>query len=264
MPELEIGGLRLFVQDLGQDPGQDKPAATPVLFLHGLVMDNLSSWFFTVAAKAAAERRTLLYDYRGHGRSERPATGYALSDLVAECVGVLDALGQQEPIQVVGNSFGGLLALALTLEHPERVASLALVDALLPEPGWADAMRATLSLEGDAADDHIASSFQAWLGRHSTRKRTRLADAARALVHQTSLLEDLQRSPTHSDEDYARITVPVLALYGERSDQRMAGERLCAHLPEVTLEIVPDATHSVLWEATDRLTERLLGWLDRR
>lgn len=258
MPEVEVGGLRLHVQDLGDRASE----APPVLFLHGLVMDNLSSWFFTVAGKAAARRRVILYDLRGHGRSERPARGYDLMALVAECEGVLEALDVRRPAAVVGNSFGGLLALTLALTRPERVARLALVDGLLPEPGWAEAMVRTLSLEGEAADRRIASSFASWLGRHSARKRNRLAASARALVQETSLLRDLEASPSFSDEAYERVAVPVLALYGERSDQRPAGERLCMRLPRGRLEIVPEATHSVLWEATDALTERLLRWLD--
>ncbi len=258
MPEVVVGGLRLHVQDLGDAAA---PVA-PVLFLHGLVMDNLSSWFFTVAGKAAARRRVILYDLRGHGRSERPAQGYELTTLVAECEGVLEALGVDRPVAVVGNSFGGLLGLTLALTRPDRVASLALVDGLLPEPGWAEAMIRTLSLEGEAADRRIASSFASWLGRHSARKRNRLAASARALVQETRLLQDLRASPSFSDEAYERIMLPVLALYGEHSDQRPAGERLCARLPDGRLEIVPGATHSVLWEATDALTERLLQWLD--
>ncbi|MDF1563283.1 MAG: alpha/beta hydrolase [Deltaproteobacteria bacterium] len=264
MAEVLVGGLKLHVQSLGQSPGEDRAERAPALFLHGLVMDNLSSWFFTVAGKAAAERRVVLHDLRGHGRSERPASGYTLPELTGEIVGVLDALGVEQPVQVVGNSFGGLLAICLALEHPERVASLALVDALLPEPGWAGNMRATLSLEGDAADSRIASDFKSWLGRHSARKRNRLADAARTLVKETSLLDDLETSPTHEDAAYERITAPVLALYGGASDQRAAGERLCARLPDARLEIVPGATHSILWEATDLLTERLLAWLALR
>jgi len=232
-----------------------------VLFLHGLVMDNLSSWYFTVATKAAAHRQVMLYDMRGHGRSSRPERGYDLGSLCEEALAVIDSFAPEQAVQIVGNSFGGLLAIVLALEHPSRVHSLALVDALLPEPGFATQMEATLSLQGEAADARIQSSFQSWLGRHSQRKRSRLAESARALVYETTLLQDLRRSTTYEDSDYARIQVPVLALYGESSDQRQAGERLCEQLEVQQLELIEGATHSVLWEATDQVQSRLLEWL---
>ena len=56
-------------------------------------------------------------------------------------------------------------------------------------------MTSTLGLTGEARDQKIAASFQSWLGRHSARKRTRLAAAAEALVEGTSLVADLAASP---------------------------------------------------------------------
>ena len=64
MAEVEVRGLKLHVQRLGE-------GGRPVVFLHGLVMDNLSSWYFTVANPVAQQRSVLLYDLRGHGRSGR-------------------------------------------------------------------------------------------------------------------------------------------------------------------------------------------------
>ena len=86
MADVAVGGIRLHVQRLGPTDGPDagRPA---VLFVHGLVMDNLASWYFTVANPVATHRPVILYDLRGHGLSERPPTGYGLQTLVAENVG---------------------------------------------------------------------------------------------------------------------------------------------------------------------------------
>ena len=151
MAELPVGGVRLHVQHLG-DP--DAPGL-PVVFLHGLVMDNLASWFFTSAPAVAAHTRVVLYDLRGHGRSERPATGYGIEALVDELIGVLDISGLDR-VRLVGHSFGGTLALAAALLHPERVGGLVLLDALVPEPGWGDRMADTLTLDADARNGVIA------------------------------------------------------------------------------------------------------------
>src|SRR5262245_63111303 len=106
MADVISNGVRLHVQRLS-------PGSGPVVvFLHGLVMDNLSSWYFSVAHPASRAAEVLLYDLRGHGLSERPASGYGLADMVADLAGLLDALQITRPVTLVGNSFGGLLAVA--------------------------------------------------------------------------------------------------------------------------------------------------------
>lgn len=256
MPEIVANGVRLHVQRMGQ------LGARPVVFVHGLVMDNLSSWYFTVAHAAAKRADVVLYDLRGHGRSERPPTGYGLADLVVDLDALLDQLGITEPAILVGNSFGGLLALAFAIGFSERVAGLVLVDAHLGDEGFAEEMAGTLSLEGDARDRRIADSFQSWAGRHSERKRNRLAETARALVGGTSLVEDMRVTSPLSSDALRTVTAPVLALYGERSDLRARAEARLGPLPRCRIEIVAGATHSVLWEATDEVRRRILAFLD--
>lgn len=259
MAEVVARGLRFHVQKLGE-VGEGEPT---VVFLHGLVMDNLSSWYFTAANPVAKHTSALLYDLRGHGRSERPDGGYTVPDMVADLAALLGACGVEAPVHLVGNSFGGLLGLAFALEHPERVASIVLVDSHLSDEGWGAEMAGTLGLEGEERDRMIAESFRHWLGRHSRRKRTRLAETAKGLVYGTSLVEDLRASAPFSEASLRSLEVPVLALYGEESDVRDRGERLAALLPHCELRLLPGCTHSVLWEATDAVRDAIVAWIRR-
>jgi len=259
MAEVQARGLTVHVQRLSPE----RPGRT-VVFLHGLVMDNLSSWYFTVANPVARVAPALLYDLRGHGRTTRPAAGYGVPDLVADLAALLDALAIRHPVHLVGNSFGGLLGLAFALAHPDRAASLVLVDAHWSEAGWADEMTATLSLQGAERDHAIATNFASWLGRHSARKRTRLAETAQGLVYGTSLVGDLRASPAADEAAVAGLAVPALLLFGERSDIRARGERLAALLPRATLRLLPGCTHSILWEATDTVRDAVVEWVRAR
>jgi pimeloyl-ACP methyl ester carboxylesterase len=253
LSDVVANGVRHHVQRLGA-------GAHTVVFVHGLVMDNLSSFYFTLANPIAAGAEVILYDLRGHGLSERPVADYAVTTLVADLAALLDAIAVTRPVTLVGNSFGGLVALAFAAAHPERVARLALIDAHDGTDGWAAQMTATLGLQGEARDGMIAESFQHWLGRHSERKRNRLAQAAQALVEGTSLIADLRASPPMTSEALASIRCPALALYGERSDVRARGEALAQLLPACTLRIVPGCTHSVLWEATAEVRAQITAF----
>jgi pimeloyl-ACP methyl ester carboxylesterase len=251
MADVVANGVRHHVQRLGHGD-------RTVVFLHGLVMDNLSSFYFTLANPVAAAAEVILYDLRGHGMSERPATGYRVEDLVADLAALLDALEVTRPVELVGNSFGGLIALAFAAKYPDRVARIALIDAHTGVAGWADQMTSTLALKGEARDSKIAASFQSWLGRHSERKRTRLAKHAEELVERTSLVADLRGSPS---VDVASIRCTTLALYGETSDIRVHGEALARELPSCELVVLPGCTHSVLWEATAEVRARIVAFV---
>jgi pimeloyl-ACP methyl ester carboxylesterase len=258
MADVEVRGARLFVQRLGA-PRDGRP---PVVFLHGLIMDNLSSWYFTLANPVATETEVVLYDMRGHGRSTRTPSGYRLEDMIGDLDGLLDALGLGR-VTLVANSFGGMLAQAYALARPERVASLVLVDAHVADEGWGARMQTTLRLQGAEADRMILTNFASWRGRHSSRKKNRLIENARDLVEGTSLVEDLASFPAFSDDELAAIRCPVLALYGAESEIRAHGERLARLLPDCELVFFDGSTHSILWEKTNELRDALVGWVAR-
>jgi pimeloyl-ACP methyl ester carboxylesterase len=225
-------------------------------------MDNLSSWYFTIANAIAAEHEVLLYDLRGHGKSERPSTGYGVADMVADLACLLEATGHgQRRVELIGNSFGGLLAVAFALAHPERVSGLALVDGSVHDEAWGSEMTDTLGLEGEEARIKIADSFRGWTGRHSEKKRNRLAKTAAALVYDTSMVRDLATSPPPRDAELRRITCPVLALYGADSDVQARGTRQAKLFPHCDLRIHAGCTHSILWERTGELRGELIDWL---
>src|SRR5690606_38301706 len=135
VPEILANGLRFNTQVLRRSSpdGQPRPA---VVMLHGLVMDNLSSWYMTIANPIARHADVYLFDLRGHGRTDRPATGYSLDDNVGDLEALLDAWGLDQPVHLFGNSFGCVIALELARRQPERVAGLFMVEAHYPVEGW--------------------------------------------------------------------------------------------------------------------------------
>ena len=103
----------------------------PALFIHGSG-PGVSAWAnWRLVMPALSERlRVIAPDMAGIGFSERPAgIQYDLDTWVAQAIGLLDALGLEQA-DVVGNSFGGALALAMAIRHPQRVRRLVLMGSV--------------------------------------------------------------------------------------------------------------------------------------
>jgi len=83
-----------------------------------------------VIPELAKERRVVAPDMLGFGYSERPEDQvYNRERWVAHAIGVMDKLGLEQ-VDLVGNSFGGGLALSLAIEHPQRVRRLVLMGSV--------------------------------------------------------------------------------------------------------------------------------------
>ena len=82
MSFLELNQVRFHVQELG--PGAESGESTPAFMAHGLLVDNLASWYFGAAPRVARDRRVVLYDLRGHGRSEAVRSGYDVATGAAD------------------------------------------------------------------------------------------------------------------------------------------------------------------------------------
>jgi pimeloyl-ACP methyl ester carboxylesterase len=124
--EMTRDGLKLayYVDDF-TDPWT-KPET--VFLLHA-AMGNSQRWFSWVP-KLARHYRVIRMDLRGHGQSSIPGPeqDFSLQHLVDDAVALMDQLGIDKA-HIVGNSAGGYVAQQLTLQHPERVKTLALYGA---------------------------------------------------------------------------------------------------------------------------------------
>lgn len=251
MAEVVANGVRFHVSRLG---GGEQT----VVMLHGLVMDNLSSYYYTLANPFARECDVVLYDLRGHGRSERPPTGYTVEDSVADLDALLTELGIDHPVHLVGNSYGGVVALEMAVAHPERVAGIALIEAHFAVEGWGHHMAGSLALAAfGLAEDEV----EQWLEEQGGRKLNKLARNAESLIYDTTMLNDLEAVHPLPREALAAIACPVLAFYGEHSDLLDRARDLDELVPDCDLRILPGCTHSVLMEATPELKATLLPWI---
>ncbi len=120
---VEAGSIATNCHDLGSGP--------PVLMIHGSG-PGVSAWVnWRLVMPSLAERfRVIAPDMVGFGFTERPVGAvYGMDTWVRHAVDLLDAL-DIEAANIVGNSFGGGLALALAIRHPARVRKLVLMGSV--------------------------------------------------------------------------------------------------------------------------------------
>lgn len=265
MAEVIAGGIRFHVQRLPAhclSESTDHPADSPtVVFVHGLGIDNMASFYYTLANPAArAGADVILYDLRGHGATERPPTGYSVEASVRDLIAVLDALGVTGPVHLVGNSFGGMVALAVAMAHPARVASLLLIEAPIEFPAvtedWEEQTARVLVAEGMK----LRRGLSDWRAQYG-RKLHRVSTTIDALVHGTTLVADLGAQQPFHRADLRSVTCPVMAVYGDNSDIIHYGYTLVDLLPNCDLTVVPNCSHFLIVEAPGVLRDLLLRWL---
>jgi pimeloyl-ACP methyl ester carboxylesterase len=207
--------------------GESAGEGVPMVLLHGLTATRR----YVVMGSRALERgghRVIAYDARGHGRSG-PADerAYGYEHLAGDLLAVLEAEGVERAV-LAGASMGAHTALRLALEHPERVAALALITPSY-DPDRArsaaelarwDALAAGLregGVEGFIAAYGLAEVPAAWRETIATVLRQRLS----AHEHPDAVadaLEVVPRSlPFGALDELRGIAVPTLVV-GSRDE----------------------------------------------
>lgn len=248
-------GVELAVEMRGP---ADAPA---VLFAHGFGQSR-RAWTRAARDLAAARWRTVTFDARGHGDSDREPQGrYRLESFVADLVAVAGSLGT--PPVLIGASMGGLLGLVAAGEvRPDPFRALVLVDIT---PRWEAAGVARMldfmrsHPDGFATVDAAAAEVAAYLPQRRRRKdRNELAqllrrsDDGRLHWHWDPVL--LTRIPREAGAYQQRlltaarrVDVPVLLVSGARSDV-VSGATIREFLnavPQARHIVVPRAAHTV-------------------
>jgi pimeloyl-ACP methyl ester carboxylesterase len=245
-------GVLFHTQELGAG---ERPA---VVMLHGLLVGSLAAWYFTAAPALAASRRVLLYDLRGHGLTERVRSGYDVATMAADLAALADGF-ERRPIDVVGHSFGALVALRFALDRPERVRRVVLVEAPLPPSRFEELSDFAARTPGQMVEA-LPADLRALLGQGG-RRAAKLLESIRFLTQDTSLLADLRAEPDVPDAELARLDRPVLCAYGDRSSCRPVGERLARALPRARLAVLPGG-HYLHLDAGAALTSAIAEHLD--
>jgi 3-oxoadipate enol-lactonase len=218
----------------------------PLFLFHSLLSDRAS--FVAIVPKLSQSFRVIVPELPGFGKSQAVSGGLAaIADRMAEAV--RDAAGGNDAM-VLGNGYGGFVALQMAIRHSDIAARLILADcgAAFSEPGR-EAFRnmaAASKAKGLAAITDVAMrrlfapEFQE---KHPDLMRDRreafLRTDPEALRAACAALADLDLRP-----ELGQVTVPVLVLVGEHEATPPPMSReLAAGLPDARLKVIAGCAH---------------------
>ena len=245
--------------------GGDKPA---LVLAHGAT-DNGLCWGRLVRA-LESDYDCVMADARGHGLSDKPASGYAPEDHAADLAGLIDALGLDRPV-VIGHSMGGNTATALASLYPDAIRG-----AVLEDPGW----RATTGTPEERAERSAqwrqnSAAMQAMSAEEIEkmgRERSPLwADeefpawvAAKQQVSLNLFAAIAQRS-TPWQENAARFRSPVLLVTAETARGSIISAETAAEAaainPLIRVAHIPDSGHNIRRENFDAFLAAVRSFL---
>ncbi|HXX79706.1 MAG TPA: alpha/beta hydrolase [Ktedonobacteraceae bacterium] len=261
------------------------PELPPILLLHGLassahiwnlVAPLLNTYGYTVTA----------LDQRGHGESDKPASGYDFDSILTDDTAAIDALKIEHPI-LVGHSWGAMVALQFAAQQVDQVKAVVLVDGatnqLSSRPGWSreQAMKdlAPPRFAGTSREDFLAYYRSSPLGE---RWSSALEDSVLNIVR---LRDDDTVAPRLDFENHLQIIgamwdQPTFELYREVqcpvtliiADQEPANEAMkefsamrkqgIAHIldvrPDARIVMMQNTMHDIPLQRPEELAELIV------
>ncbi len=263
MDSVRRGTVTLSARSSGERaPGHE------LLLIHGLNA-NMAFWHPLLVRELAARHFLVMYDQRGHGRSDMPRSGYTSGELARDAAAVMDAYGV-ERADVVAHSLGSGTALQLARLFPGRVRSLILLDArlrafqpVLTLGDWPEfeRWRATLGAAGERLSADLPLDFMVPLyladgglrgaghdlvanGFAPVGGGRRGAARYRRLLAETTAPDEYQRLDGLDVAALRSIAHPVMALYGARSPFLETLSALQRVLPRCEGRLVDDGGHN--------------------
>ncbi len=270
--EINTNGTTLHVRIGGQ--------GAAVVMLHGFG-DTGDMW--APAAAALVKNHTVVVpDLRGMGLSTHPEQGYTKKNQAVDIAGVMDAL-KISSADLVTHDIGNMVGYALAAQYPTRITKWVVIDAPLPGIGnWEEIKQSPLlwhfNFRGPDEERLVAGRERIYLDRFYNELSAdpkKIDEATRqhyaALYARPHAMHDAFEQFGAFNQDAidnkallakgGKLTMPVLALGGEKSFGNAQADTLRFVATNVTMGIVPGSGHWIMDENPKATTALIVDFL---
>lgn len=265
MPIAKVGDIRIHYLIEGQGP--------PLLMIMGFGASSVA-WSDEYTARFTPSFRTIRFDNRGTGLSDKPDGEYSIRMMAEDAAGLLRAQGI-EKAHVFGVSMGGMIAQELALRHPQRVRTLILGSTSFGGPNAVVASTELMQSWAGLAALPVEQAIERGLtflysDGFIARMKEQLIRRGLALAHLRPPLDALLRqfaavSQFDAFDRLSEIRVPTLILTGS-DDKIVPAENsriLAERIPSARLVIFEGAGHGYLVECAEESNAVVLDFLRR-
>ncbi|QKG23494.1 alpha/beta fold hydrolase [Actinomadura verrucosospora] len=273
MPFFEASdGTRLFYAEAGRTDDR------PFVFAHAWGLAS-GMWNYQIPDLLAAGMRCVVFDRRGHGRSDVPGRGYDLDRLADDLADLLDHLDLRD-IVLVGHSLGAAEAVRYLSRHQDgRVAGVVLSAPTTPfllrtddNPdgpveasdfaGLQEVMRRDIGVfvEGTSHDDYFGPAYEVSGGLGDWTRRQFFESPLQVLLSTNEAFITADQR-----QELKNIQQPALVIQGDADRSapiELTGRRTHALLPHASLAVLQDAGHGLYMSDPGRYNAELLHFAD--
>jgi pimeloyl-ACP methyl ester carboxylesterase len=238
---LDHDGARIWYATFG--------SGSPVILLHG-GLGHSGNWGYQVPALVSSDRRAVVIDSRGHGRSTRDSRSFTYELMASDVLAVMDAL-HVEKAAVVGWSDGACVALILAMQAPERIAGVFFFACNMDPTG-------SKTFEPTPLIDRC-------FARH-TRDYAELSDTPDQFKAFADAVGQMQRTePNYFASDLANIRVPVAIVQSEHDEfiKPEHAEYLARSIPGAEFILLPGVSHFAPLQRPEQFNSVLRAFLGK-
>ncbi len=267
MAVAEVNGVQLFYEEIGAGP--------PALVLHGgLGIDHTP---YRSLDPLATRLRLHYYDHRGNGRSSRPDEAkLTMENWADDAAALARHVAGEDPVVVIGHSFGGFIAQEMAIRHSDSVRALVLVATTPGQLGVGEPPApegppipdefAELLQQMPATDDELALGMvrlaPAYLHAAPAERLTSLMGGT--VFSATAMRRGFEELASWSAVDrLPGVDVPTLVMAG-RHDAFTSwpqADRIAARLPNAEVVVFERSGHFPWLEEPDTFFETTTAWL---
>lgn len=274
MPFAQAGDIRIYYESFGR--------GVPFLFVSGTGWPG-EPWKLYQVPAFTDRYQVIVYDHRGVGKSDASGEPYSTRQLAQDAVNLLDAIGIEEPVHLIGHSMGGRVCQWIAIDHPQKVRSM--IQAASgsgamgnPEyPRWLT-LHSLESMIEKGYKEHIRSHFKSsfFFPPDFVKRRPEVVDwLFQAFWENRPMLKPylrhvIARNQHETGESLNKINTPTLVLVAsedkvdaDTGNHVVTSEHLRDNIKGAEYTVIEGCGHGFFWHKPEEANRIIRDWLDR-